>query len=107
MEKNDKFNILCELKEEALKDMVNYATILDGNVKIGFKVNQYKCQFGLESVERCIKEHYVQDGYNTDNLDLFITVYVETKSWGKPTKYFYFSQGRHFKMQDWLEMKKN
>ncbi|MBQ2173669.1 MAG: hypothetical protein II453_00955 [Alphaproteobacteria bacterium] len=103
MEKNEKFNILCELKEEALKDMANYATLLDGNVKIGFKVNQYYCQFGLESVEKCIKEHYVEDGYNTDNLDLFITVYVASKPWGKPIRYSYFTHGKMLKIGDWLK----
>ena len=102
MQKNEKINILCELKEEALKDMANYATLLDGNVKIGFKVNQYYCQFGLESVEKCIKEHYVEDGYNTDNLDLFITVYVASKPWGKPIRYSYFTQGKMLKIGDWL-----
>lgn len=103
MEKNEKFNILCELKEEALKDMANYATLLDGNVKIGFKVNQYYCQFGLESVDRCIKEHYgnFSNGINL-LIDLFITVYVAFKPWGKPIQYRYFTQGKMLKIGDWL-----
>lgn len=102
MEKNEKINILCELKEQAFKEMVEFAQIFDGNVKVGFYVNKYYCSFGLESVEKCIKEHYVQDGYNTDNLDLLITVYVAFKPWGKPIQYRYFTQGKMLKIGDWL-----
>lgn len=100
MNKNEKLKVVNELKKQALEHLVKISDYLNGNVTLGFIINDKDfCGLDINSIDKCIADSNEVLRYPNTNVPYF-TISAGTIHNGI---YIIHSNMLSFEIQKWLE----